>query len=876
MTVPIRATYRVQLHAGFTFDDAAAIVPYLARLGISHLYASPVLQAEAGSTHGYDVIDHASVNLELGGEEGFARLTDALRAAGMGLVLDIVPNHMAITGPQNAWWWDVLENGPSSAYASYFDVEWDPPARRLRNVVLLPVLGDHYGKVLARGELCLAWDGAWFTVRHGDSTYPLAPPSLAPLLTRAAQHAGSDELATAARALRQLPGSWETGAEQVERRQVDKRALRQSIAELAAEASVADAIVAEVRRTNADPDALDALLEAQNYRLAFWRASSRDLGYRRFFDINTLIGLRVEEADVFGATHGRILEWVRDGVLDGLRIDHPDGLRDPKGYFGRLRAGAPEAWIVAEKILETNEELRSDWAVDGTTGYDFLRQVQLLFVDPAGEAAMDALHAAWNGPTDWSELVHDTKRQVLEQALGSDLARLAALLLEICEQDRRYRDFTRHELSEALRAFIVEMPVYRTYVRAWADEADDEDRAVVATALAGVRERHPEIASELLGFLARICTLQERSELNDQLAMRIQQLTPAVMAKGVEDTAFYRHVRLVALNEVGGDPSRFGGTVADFHAFALEQQRDWPRGMLASSTHDAKRGEDVRARIVLLSEIPDRWDPAVASWSRAAARHGRPDRPTEYLAWQTLVGAWPIDADRAWAYLVKAVREAKLHTSWTSPDEAYEGGLERWVRGLLADPEVTRPLAAFVAELEPAARATSLAQTLLRCTAPGIPDTYAGTELWSHSLVDPDNRRPVDYDERRAVLGRAGTISARDAWTDADHGLPKLFLIRHALGLRARLPEAFDADYHPLESDGTLADRVVAFARGDAVVSVVPRLLVSVLRDGWGDTRLLLPNGRWRNVLDGREHAGDVALTELLMDFPVALLEHLA
>ncbi|MEO8511499.1 MAG: hypothetical protein ABI534_09680, partial [Chloroflexota bacterium] len=440
-------------------------------------------------------------------------------------------------------------------------------------------------------------------------------------------------------------------------------------------------------------------------------------------------------------------------------------------------------------------------------------------------------------------------------------------------------------LTEALRAFIIAMPVYRTYVRAANDEVDDADRALVAEALADARERHPEIDPALLAFLGRICTLDERGMLQDRLAMAIQQLTPAVMAKGVEDTAFYRHVRLVALNEVGGDPARFGASVADFHAAALERQRDGPRGMLASSTHDAKRGEDVRARLVLLSEMPDRWGAAVASWSEAAARHGRPDRPTEYLAWQTIVGAWPISADRAWEYLRKAVREAKLHTRWTNPDASYEDDLEAWLRGLLADPSVTTLVAAFVADLEPAAHATSLSQTLLRFTAPGIPDTYAGTELWSHALVDPDNRRPIDYERRRSLLERARTASAADAWTDAtggpaeaggaaaEAGLAKLFLVHRALELRARLLDAFVGDYRPLETDGAHADRVVAFARGKAVVSVAPRLLISVLRHGWGDTRLVLPDGTWRNVLDGREHAGRVAVGNLLADFPVALLE---
>jgi (1->4)-alpha-D-glucan 1-alpha-D-glucosylmutase len=875
-TPGLRATYRVQLHAGFTFDDATAIVPYLAELGVSHLYTSPVLQAAPGSTHGYDVVDHSRVNVELGGEAGFARLTDALRAHGMGLVLDIVPNHMAI-GEQNRWWWDVLEHGPASRYAGYFDVDWDPPESRLRNVILLPVLADHYGRVLEAGEIRLARRGGRLVVEHGDRAFPLDPQTAGPLVTAAAERGASDELGFIGTALGEMPPSTASDAELVVRRQRDAEVLAGRLTELATDRSIAAALDATVASVNADHDRLDGLLDGQNYRLAFWRAASRDLGYRRFFDIDELIGLRMEDERVFGETHALVLGWIREGLVAGLRIDHPDGLRDPAGYFTRLRAAAPGTWIVVEKILEPDEAMPTDWPVDGTTGYRFANLATGVLVDAAGEAGMNEAWAARAdvGP-EWETIVADARAEVLSAVLGSDVNRLTDLFLAVCEANRRYRDFTRHELHHALREVAAALPVYRTYVRVHDRHVADVDAALIDAAAALATERRPDLDPDLFGFLNRILRLEVDGKLAGELAMRFQQLTPAAMAKGVEDTAFYRHHRLTALNEVGGDPGRFGTDVATLHAALADAQLQWPRAMLTLSTHDAKRSADVRARLSLLAEDPAGWRWAVEALEHVSARHRfGPELPTDedaYLFFQTVVGAWPIDADRAATYLEKASREAKLHTSWTDPDPGYDAALEAFVRGSVGDPafvdEVTRVVEPL---LEPGRRA-ALAQLALQLTAPGVPDLYQGSELWDLSLVDPDNRRPVDYGLRRRLLEAARTLGPAKAWARDDEGVAKLWLVHRLLGMRRRRPSAFGAAYRPLVAAGRQADAVVALVRGDEVVTVVPRLVRRVASSGWGDTSLDLPPGRWCG-LGGEEFGGTVRLSEVLAAFPVAVLE---
>ena len=808
MTFPPRATYRVQLNAGFTFDDARAIVPYLAGLGVSHLYCSPVLQAAAGSTHGYDIVDHSRVSAQLGGEDGFERLTDALRAHDMGLVLDVVPNHMAI-GAENARWWDVLRHGPDSRYARYFDIDWDPP------VIVLPVLSDDLERVLSAREIRVIRDEAGLLVAHGDDRFPLDPRTVET----------SDDIAA----------------------------------------------------LNA-PDRLAALLDAQHYRLASWRSAETDLNYRRFFDINGLIGLRIEEPDVFRDTHALILGWVTEGRVDGLRIDHPDGLRDPAAYLTRVRAAAPDAWIVVEKILTADEPLPAGWPVDGTTGYRFANLATGLLVDPAGEPGMESAWAAVAdvGP-DWEMIAGDARREVLASILGSDVNRLTKLFVAAC--DAHGHECSRSGARDGLLEVAAAIGVYRTYVRPGLVPARDAGLIDAAVALA--TKRRPDLEPELLAFLGRILRLEIDGARAVDLAMRFQQLTPAAMAKGVEDTAIYRHHWLVALNEVGGDPGRFGAPVEEFHRAMLGAHEAWPLAMLALSTHDTKRSADLRARLALISEDPDGWNVAAARLAAAAAPHrAGPELPTAsdaYLFFQVLVGAWPIDGERAAAYMDKASRSASLHTSWTAPDAGYDGALAAFVRGCLADPAFVEVVEATVEPLvEPGWRA-ALVQQALQLTAAGVPDLYQGSELWDLTLVDPDNRRSVDYDLRRRLLDETRTLTAAQAWERRDEGIAKLWLIGRALDIRSRRPMAFGraGEYRPLVAEGERSDAVVAFVRGDEVVTVVPRLIRRIGRLGWGDTTLELPPGRW-HALDGTAHEGARRVDGLLDAFPVAILERSA
>lgn len=878
MSPDVRATYRIQLHRGFSFADAAAITDYLAALGISHLYCSPYLQAAPGSTHGYDVVNPQQLNRELGGASGHARLCAALEENGLKQVLDIVPNHMAIGGRENPWWWDVLENGPSSRYAAFFDVDWDPPEAKLRNTVLLPVLGDHYGRVLEKAELVLQREGGQFIIRYHEQVFPVSPRSLDELIANAARRCDSDGLAFIAEALGQLPPSTATDWVAVQRRHRNKEVLRGQLVRLCQEqpqvAGALDQIVAEL---NSDADQLDTLLERQNYRLAFWRTAERELGYRRFFDINSLVGLRAEDERVFADTHALILDWLAKGVLDGVRVDHPDGLRDPEQYFDRLHTACPRAWITAEKILEPGERLPESWSIAGTTGYDFIYRVNNLFVDPAAEAPLTKFYGEFTGePTDFAALVRDKKQFVLREILAGDLNRLTALLVDICERHRRHRDYTRHELHEALREVIASFPVYRTYVRAEAGLVTDEDARIINRTIDDAKARRPDLDPELFDFFRGILLLRERGQLETEWVMRLQQLTGPVMAKGLEDTAFYCFNRLVSLNEVGGDPGHFGMSSDEFHAACAEAQACWPRTMLPSSTHDTKRSEDVRARINLLSEMPDHWSEAVSRWAGLNDRYRGerfPDRNAEYLLYQTLVGAWPIAVDRVLAYMEKASREAKTHTSWTDPNPIYDNALRTFVEGIMNNPEFTESLESFVRPLIEPGRINSLAQTLIKLTAPGIPDFYQGSEVWDLSLVDPDNRRPVDYELRRRLLAETKCMSPEQIWARSDEGLPKLWLIRQTLRARRErhLFQPQDS-YRALTPCGAKSAHVIAFARNERAVTVVPRLPVKLAGD-WDDTAIEIPNGLWRNQITGEIfNGGASSVAKLLKRFPVALL----
>ena len=881
MAVELRATYRLQLRPDFGFEAAAAVVDYLADLGVSHLYSSPQLQAAPGSTHGYDVVDHSTLDTDLGGEEGHARLREALTQHGLGMVLDIVPNHMAISGPENRWWWDVLENGPRSRFATFFDVEWDPPESYLRNKVLLPVLGGQYGRALEAGQIRLVHEANWFAIRYGDQTFPVSPESIEPVLRSTADRTGSDELGLIADVLAALPQAETGNRAAATRRSRDVDVLKRQLARLSDERSDVPRALADITaEINASPDALDAILERQNYRLAWWRAARRDLGYRRFFGINSLVGIRAEDERVFEETHRLVLAMVARGVVSGLRVDHPDGLRDPQAYFDRLRHAAPATWILAEKILQPGEELRDDWAVDGTAGYDFLNEVGGLFVDPAGEHALTELYAELvGGPADVRAVIRDKKDLVLGEELGSDLNRLTQAFVDLVERHRRYRDYTRDELHVALRGAISCMQVYRTYVRAEAGVSSPQDERWIREAIDAARERRPEIEGELFDLLAAILLLELTGPLETELVMRFQQLTSSAMAKGAEDTAFYTFNRLLSLNEVGGDPDRFGVSPAEFHHFAGRLAERWPRTMLTTSTHDTKRGEDVRLRISALSEMSDEWAATVRRWHDQNARHrgaAGPDPNDEYFIYQTLVGTWPIELARLDAYLEKAIREAKVHTTWARPNAGYEAAVREFAHAVLADERFCTELEAMLPRIVRTGQLSSLSQLLIKLTAPGVPDLYQGSELWDLSLVDPDNRRPVDYDRRRELLSFVRSAGPGEVLQRMAEGAPKIWLLHRALAARASHPGSFGpaAGYRPIEVRGSRAANVIAYQRGEDVLVIAPRLVMGLGEPvAWADTLLPLPPGRWRDALHEQTVAqGETALAALLEAFPVALL----
>jgi (1->4)-alpha-D-glucan 1-alpha-D-glucosylmutase len=812
-----RATYRVQLHSGFTFEDAAAIAGYLEDLGITHLYCSPYLQARPGSTHGYDVVDHGRFSEDLGGAEGHAALVEALAAAGISHIVDIVPNHMAVGERANGWWWDVLRNGAASEYASYFDINWEPTPDKLRWMVHCPVLGDHYGRALEAGEIKLDRNGDEYLIKYYEHSFPVSPASL--------QEIGGGDL----------------------------NAL--------------------VDRANSDTSVMHELLEKQHYRLAFWKTAGQELNYRRFFAINELVALRIENPAVFERVHELVLRLVREGTLEGLRIDHIDGLVDPEDYLQRLRAEAPNAYIVVEKITEPSEEIPGTWPIEGTTGYDYLNVAGGLMIDPAAEAPLTELYSSLTGTShDLAEMTHEKKWLLMRTELSTDIERLTDLFVESCEGYPKHRDYMRSELRFALAETIAAFPVYRSYVRN--ERASAQDQRVIREAVELASKRRPELEPELFKLLADILMMRTPNEADRELALRFQQTSGPVMAKGVEDTLFYAFNRFAALNEVGGDPGRFGTGIDEFHAFNEARAQDWPNAMLASSTHDTKRSEDVRARMALLSEIPDEWSTTVTRWFDRNARYRTnelPDRDMEYLLYQTLVGAWPLGVERAVEYMAKASKEAKVHTSWIDPNDSYDDALKSFVEGILGDGEFVADLERFVAPLVDPGYVNALAQTLLKLTAPGVPDVYQGQEVWDFSLVDPDNRRPVDYPARRAVLERVAKLSAQEAWAERATGSPKLMAITRALALRAERPDAFSGDYRPLRPRGAAADHFVAFSRGDSVVTVVPRLTLK-LAGNWGDTELDLPDGSWRDALTGAPRSGSIRISELLDGFPVALL----
>src|SRR5215472_15244806 len=864
---------------------------YLSRLGISHLYCSPFLQAATTSSAGYDVVDYARLDDRLGGEAGYGKLTEGLRAARLGQVLDIVPNHMALAGQENTWWWDVLENGPASRYAGYFDIDWDPPERKLTATVLMPVLADRYGRVLEAGELKVARKGAAFVVTYHDQEAPLSPRTLDGLLASAADRVGSTELKSIATDLGNLPHAILTDQAAVAERHRDSEKLKARLAALTdPQANVANAIDAEIAAVNNDPDRLDELLGRQNYRLAYWGTAAEELSYRRFFDIDRLAGLRVERDEVFDETHRLVLRLVSDGSLDGLRVDHVDGLADPEGYLAKLRAAAGGAYIVVEKILGPDEELPGSWPVAGTSGYGFLNLVNQLFVDPAGQQEQIAGYARFTGlSTDFAEITRSAKLQIMREDLAAEVERLTSDLADICERHRRQRDYTRRELRECLREVLAAFAVYRCYPRP-GHQITLADRAKVAAAVTAARQRRADLDFELFDFIGRLLVLRYDGEAEGRFAVRFAQVSAPVMAKGVEDTAFYRYQPLVCLNEVGGDPGRFGATVADFHDAMRYAALHWPDAMLTLSTHDTKRSGDVRARIGVLSELPAAWDKAMTAWAEqntkhksSEARHGRggwPDRAAEHLLYQTLVGAWPIDAKRARTFMMKAVREAKLHTSWTDPQEGYEAALDEFVTAVLGDPDFVASLEAFPDEHKIVARGrfNSLAQMALLLTCPGVPDIYQGSEVWDLSLVDPDNRRQISFASQWALLADVAEGGPTAALARDEAGGPKIWLIAKLLAHRRSSPACYDrtSGYEPIEVFGPHADRFVAFTRSGRLAVVVPRLVTSKA-DPWTGTEVGLPPGQWVSVLtDEHFSSGNVRAAALLRRFPVQVLARAA
>lgn len=983
------ATYRLQFSNDFTFRDAQALIPYLHELGISDCYASPLLKPRAGSSHGYDIADHSQLNPLLGTEEDFEAFSADLRARGMGLILDTVPNHMGIGDEHNVWWMDVLENGPSSIYASYFDIDWHPVKPELENQVLLPILGDQYGNILESGQLQLVYEDGAFFIYYYENKLPVAPGTYSGILshqlddlveTLSEENEDLQELQSILTAINYLPPRTESSPDKIAERNREKEVIKRRIAALyessSAIRSAIDVAVQAYNGTVGDPrsfDLLDQLIRAQAYRLAFWRVAAEEINYRRFFDINDLAAIRVELPEVFQATHQLIFRLLAEGKATGLRVDHPDGLWDPPRYFRQLQETYvlykiqalldPEAmtedlerevtawfndefkpsktaatlwplYVVAEKILSEGESLPLDWAVDGTTGYDFLNAANGIFVASTNRKAFDKIYTTFiDNQLNFNNLVNSTKKMIMLVSLASETSELSHQLERIAERNRRYRDFTLNSLTFAIREVIATLSVYRTYING-TDGVARWDQKYIEAAVKEAQKRNPRTAGAIFNFIRDTLLLRNIQDFSDEdqarlldFVMKFQQITGPVMAKGVEDTAFYVYNRLVSLNEVGGHPTQFGTSVTAFHQQNSERQRRWPHSLLSSSTHDTKRSEDVRARINVLSEIPEEWRVALNRWSRHNAAkktkvdgESAPDRNDEYLLYQTLLGAWPVDMstpeafaafrERIAAYMQKATKEAKAHTSWVNPNEEYDAAVQNFVMRVL-DGDRKNP---FLKDFIPFQRRiayyglfNALAQALLKLTAPGVPDIYQGTELWDYSLVDPDNRRPVDYALRRSLLaelqhrvhqGDQNLVAlARELLDTLQDGRVKLYVTYRALHFRRAHAQLFTrGDYVPLEVSGEKQDHALAFARtfeDEAIVVVTPRLVVS-LTGGieqlplgsrtWQYTWLDLPferiGQRYHNLFTGevlsvidRDGSPGMLLASIFGHFPVALLE---
>jgi (1->4)-alpha-D-glucan 1-alpha-D-glucosylmutase len=933
----------LQFNRWFTFAQAREIVPYLRKLGVSDIYASPYFQASPESMHGYDITDHNQLNAAIGSREEYDSFVGELRTHQMGQILDFVPNHMGVMQPGNKWWMDVLENGPSSMYAPYFDIDWHPIKSDLHDKVLLPILTDQYGRVLERGEFKVQFEEGAFCLEYRSQRLPIAPGTYRYVLELALENLSEykdevfyGEFQSILTALEYLPRRTETDPEKTAERAREKEIVKRRLEWRCQEApQVQRAIEKALEQINGRPgdprsfDKLDELLNAQSYRLAFWRVAAEEINYRRFFDVNDLAAIRMELPEVFDAAHELVLELVRTGAVTGLRIDHPDGLYLPREYLDKLQQRSAKAlglappkngcavYLIVEKILTGAEKLRADWPVHGTTGYDFTNQLAGVLVDASAEAAVTKTFHRFIGHTmHFGHLVYAKKRLVMRIALANEVEVLGNMLDRLSEKNRWYRDFTFEALARAVRETIGCFPVYRTYL-APGHPVSDEDREVIERAITAAKRRNPAIEESIFNFVRDILLFRFPENLDAEarsehihFVLKFQQFTGPIMAKGVEDTLFYIYNRLAALNEVGGEPQQFGISIETFHQRNLERQRNWPSTVLATSTHDTKRSEDVRARMLAISEMAETWRRSIVKW-RAANRRWKkgvdeseaPDANEEYLLYQTLLGTWPVGpngapqkrisseyVERIQSYMTKALNEAKLNTSWIRPNEEWLAAMRDFVAGILEATTRNKFLPIFLPVAEEIARLgaiNSLAQLLLKLTSPGVPDIYQGNEIWDFSLVDPDNRRPVDYKARAEMLSCLSTKSPEELLQNWPDGRIKMFLTQRALQFRSEHLDLFrSGDYLPLRANGAFADCVIAFARKldrQSAVVIAPRLSSRVgfppIGDRWKDTTIELPEGfpleRWRQVFTGHEFwikQRQIRVADALLTLPFAII----